>query len=201
MVRWSVIASQLPGRTDNDVKNYWNTKLKKKLAKINSPNPFSTAPPPPAAVPVPPPPITEAYCHGFPPLIAQGYAGISTNSNINGVSEFGASPNSTGQIVSISDQGAGSSSTSDHNQATGVISYVSYLSGTGGGEEDGVLMDFGMGNLPYDIINGFWFQEKSSSSNIEVAPGLSGLDIHEFPSYLNIKPQGSCQTSSTSNQY
>ncbi|PON86197.1 Octamer-binding transcription factor [Trema orientale] len=31
MVRWSVIASQLPGRTDNDVKNYWNTKLKKKL--------------------------------------------------------------------------------------------------------------------------------------------------------------------------
>ncbi|XWS72127.1 hypothetical protein CRYUN_Cryun02cG0013600 [Craigia yunnanensis] len=29
--RWSVIAAQLPGRTDNDVKNYWNTKLKKKL--------------------------------------------------------------------------------------------------------------------------------------------------------------------------
>ncbi|GMI89338.1 hypothetical protein HRI_002603100 [Hibiscus trionum] len=29
--RWSVIASQLPGRTDNDVKNYWNTKLKKKI--------------------------------------------------------------------------------------------------------------------------------------------------------------------------
>ncbi|CAI0455776.1 unnamed protein product [Linum tenue] len=32
--RWSVIARQLPGRTDNDVKNYWNTKLKKKLQKI-----------------------------------------------------------------------------------------------------------------------------------------------------------------------
>ncbi|KAK2661312.1 hypothetical protein Ddye_007845 [Dipteronia dyeriana] len=29
--RWSIIASNLPGRTDNDVKNYWNTKLKKKL--------------------------------------------------------------------------------------------------------------------------------------------------------------------------
>ncbi|XP_058728701.1 transcription factor MYB36-like [Vicia villosa] len=35
--RWSVIASKLHGRTDNDVKNYWNTKLKKKFmaGKIN----------------------------------------------------------------------------------------------------------------------------------------------------------------------
>ncbi|XP_015967227.2 transcription factor MYB35-like [Arachis duranensis] len=32
--RWFIIAQQLPGRTDNDVKNYWNTKLKKKLSQM-----------------------------------------------------------------------------------------------------------------------------------------------------------------------
>ncbi|KAK8493215.1 hypothetical protein V6N13_021461 [Hibiscus sabdariffa] len=31
--RWAAIASYLPQRTDNDVKNYWNTHLRKKLQK------------------------------------------------------------------------------------------------------------------------------------------------------------------------
>lgn len=29
--RWSLIAGRVPGRTDNEVKNYWNTRLSKKL--------------------------------------------------------------------------------------------------------------------------------------------------------------------------
>ncbi|OIV90258.1 hypothetical protein TanjilG_11986 [Lupinus angustifolius] len=34
--RWAAIASYLPQRTDNDIKNYWNTYLKKRLKKLES---------------------------------------------------------------------------------------------------------------------------------------------------------------------
>ncbi|KAE8676998.1 Transcription factor MYB3 [Hibiscus syriacus] len=34
--KWAAIASYLPQRTDNDIKNYWNTHLKKKLRKFQS---------------------------------------------------------------------------------------------------------------------------------------------------------------------
>ncbi|CAL0321746.1 unnamed protein product [Lupinus luteus] len=32
--RWAAIASYLPQRTDNDIKNYWNTYLKKRIKKL-----------------------------------------------------------------------------------------------------------------------------------------------------------------------
>ncbi|GKV07573.1 hypothetical protein SLEP1_g19327 [Rubroshorea leprosula] len=59
--RWSLIAGRIPGRTDNEIKNYWNTHLSKKLIsqgidprthkplnliKPSSSNPSQNNPPP-----------------------------------------------------------------------------------------------------------------------------------------------------------
>ncbi|CAO2171287.1 unnamed protein product [Urochloa humidicola] len=45
--KWSVIASRLPGLTDNDVKNYWNTKLKKRFLASTREGSRPPSPPPP----------------------------------------------------------------------------------------------------------------------------------------------------------
>ncbi|KAG6657891.1 hypothetical protein CIPAW_04G121700 [Carya illinoinensis] len=36
--RWSAIAAQLPGRTDNEIKNHWHTNLKKRLKQNSIPH-------------------------------------------------------------------------------------------------------------------------------------------------------------------
>ncbi|KAL0912770.1 hypothetical protein M5K25_016172 [Dendrobium thyrsiflorum] len=44
--KWSTIAAQLPGRTDNEIKNYWNTHLKKRLLRMGiNPDTYTPASP------------------------------------------------------------------------------------------------------------------------------------------------------------
>ncbi|GFP81278.1 myb-related protein 330 [Phtheirospermum japonicum] len=67
--RWSLIAARLPGRTDNEIKNYWNTHIKRLISRnttlINETKCNSSPTVAPHPLPPPPPPEKENAAHAL----------------------------------------------------------------------------------------------------------------------------------------
>lgn len=109
LCRWSLIAGRLPGRTDNEIKNYWNTTLAKRLRgdlsshlpvkrrpqskRESTPALASCAVQPPASLDVVLANLEQEAC--MPPLLGpEGSEGCSNNTNS---SVFGS--NSADELV------------------------------------------------------------------------------------------------------
>lgn len=146
ILRWSVIASQLPGRTDNDVKNYWNTKLKKKLlaatatatssASSNS-NLIST--------------ITTAET---------GYSifpvDVTSQTLLPGLIQ---PPESAYNLATFPSAPTTLSSPFSADSHANEIAAGSWSSINGSFEDDAFLVEFGSGLMPYGLMNSVDFHE------------------------------------------
>ncbi|KAK3439043.1 transcription factor MYB36 [Eucalyptus grandis] len=158
--RWSVIASKLPGRTDNDVKNYWNTKLKKKLMKqlaslktVPESN-FDYQVCAQNSASIDPETKNREYAAnsmGFPkqnfnPGIPTSNSSLLCPPSLTEVSDFSHVPSSTPEV-------------SSHSDSCSVVMKSEYSgSANGSSEQDQVLLDFDFDSM----LNDFGFQDQSS---------------------------------------
>ncbi|XP_009620040.1 transcription factor RAX2-like [Nicotiana tomentosiformis] len=171
--RWSVIAANLQGRTDNDVKNHWNTKLKKKLMAAENNNLSSCSY------------NSSDLNHNFSiNSFSRNYSNMDSNTFTSLMDPNLINPNLVipEMLVAESDQLFSLQSLMEI-QENGTIQLAQ-------DQEDGYIMDFSSGissSYYYDLVNGFDFQEKfigaddpyyfSSSSNYSTLVQLQANNI------------------------
>ncbi|KAI4316564.1 hypothetical protein L6164_024536 [Bauhinia variegata] len=196
--RWSAIASQLSGRTDNEVKNYWNTKLKKKLkagqVSLNTTIDAVTA----ATTPLL---IQTAETQNSEFSSSQNQSFSSSSLSILTDSNFGFNINpqtiSFGPVqlysqgfVDISETGANSKNSrtlslsregSSISDSSPIALESKSLTLTEQGSDE-TLMDFDFG-FHWDFVNGLYYQEKAG----ELAPDCYPNQLVDF-TYADIKP-------------
>lgn len=94
--RWSLIAGRLPGRTDNEIKNYWNSHLSKKVNRQITPK-YMEFPGPPVPVPIPvapAPPQNEIRGHDDLPATGDinGASGSDITFDVTDLFDFSSEP-------------------------------------------------------------------------------------------------------------
>ncbi|KAH9762743.1 hypothetical protein KPL70_000916 [Citrus sinensis] len=167
-------ASQLPGRTDNDVKNYWNTKLKKNVlaGKLSDNTQVSVST------------IPEEFGNSSYYLSADSAAGafLPYVSDINCyyhqnhpapqgmIFDPSANSNYGNKMTSTTQEAAAASSLSISSSSSTLENNYDLRSANGNVEDEGILLDDFDFEYSYELLNGFDFEKASN----EVAQCLGG---------------------------
>ncbi|CAK9144605.1 unnamed protein product [Ilex paraguariensis] len=83
-IRWSAIAARLPGRTDNEIKNYWNTHIRKRLLRMGI-DPVTHAP---RLCPLEIYSILNSTLYNLPPVHTRNVLGIESTLNLEEFQPF-----------------------------------------------------------------------------------------------------------------